>query len=54
MSSSPFREDVFAQVAKIPAGYVATYGEIARSLDKPKNARAVGQAMRNNPHAWVP
>lgn len=43
-------EDFFQQVheivAKIPEGKVATYGQIATILGKPRNARVVGWAMR--------
>ena len=46
---TPFREKVYAQVRKIPAGYVSTYGDLAKQLRT--SARAVGGAMRNNPFA---
>jgi len=35
----------------IPKGRVSTYGDLARALDPPSSARAVGQAMRRNPFA---
>ncbi|EDQ87124.1 uncharacterized protein MONBRDRAFT_10336 [Monosiga brevicollis MX1] len=41
---------VYELVRKIPAGKVATYGEVARAVGC-KAARPVGQAMRNNPFA---
>ncbi len=34
---------------RIPPGSVTTYGEIARSLGRPRNARLVGQVMRFTP-----
>lgn len=37
----------------IPSGTVATYGQIAAILGNPNAARAVGQALRRNPHAPV-
>lgn len=42
-------------VEKIPAGRVATYGQIARLLDRPRSARAVGYALHVCPaHRLVP
>ncbi|MGD8554359.1 MAG: methylated-DNA--[protein]-cysteine S-methyltransferase [Anaerolineales bacterium] len=48
-TTTPFQRRVLEETARIPRGSVATYGEIARRLGKPKAARAVGQALRNNP-----
>ena len=41
---------VYALVARIPRGRVATYGQIARMLGTPRAARTVGWAMHDNPH----
>lgn len=41
---------VYALVARIPRGRVATYGQIARMLGAPRAARIVGWAMHGNPH----
>lgn len=41
---------VYALVARIPRGCVATYGQIARMLGAPRAARTVGWAMHDNPH----
>jgi methylated-DNA-protein-cysteine methyltransferase-like protein len=41
---------VYAMVARIPRGRVATYGQIARMLGAPRAARTVGWAMHDNPH----
>jgi len=42
------------QVARtIPPGETLTYGEIARRLGEPRQARAVGQALARNPFAIV-
>ncbi len=38
-------ERIYAVVRKIPAGKVATYGQIARLVGMPRNARVVGYAM---------
>jgi len=45
-----FHERVWAITARIPAGAVVTYADIARRLDT-KGYRAVGGALHNNPHA---
>ncbi len=46
---TPFQQRVLQAVARVPRGKVATYSEIARRIDQPKAARAVGQALRRNP-----
>ena len=43
---SPFFEQVYAVVERIPYGRVVSYGQIARMLGKPRAAREVGWAMR--------
>lgn len=48
-----FERSVYAATRSIPFGKVATYGQIARAIGKPKAARAVGQALGNNPIAIV-
>ena len=48
--ASDFTARVYAVAAKIPKGKVATYGQLARLSGSPRAARAVGMAMRNNPH----
>lgn len=47
-----FRESVYAVVRKVPAGSVATYGEIAAAIGRPRAARAVGTALHFNPYEW--
>lgn len=46
-----FNEKVWAMTARIPAGKVVTYGDIARKLKTPGAARAVGNALNKNPFA---
>ena len=46
-----FNQRVWALCARIPAGRVATYGQIARALGSPGAARAVGNALNRNPYA---
>ena len=37
--------DILEVVDQIPAGCVATYGQIARIIGRPRNARLVGKAL---------
>ncbi|MEG1980017.1 MAG: methylated-DNA--[protein]-cysteine S-methyltransferase [Victivallaceae bacterium] len=46
---SEFQRRVLRQVASIPYGQVATYGDIAASLGQAGAARAVGGACNRNP-----
>jgi len=46
---NPFFEQVYAIVERIPRGKVASYGQIAWMLGRPRSARAVGWAMRHCP-----
>lgn len=41
-----FFQEVYAAVAAIPRGRVATYGQVAHLLGKTRGARAVGWALR--------
>ena len=40
---------VYSAVCSIPAGYVSTYGQIARLLGNAAYSRAVGNALHRNP-----
>lgn len=44
-----FRAAVHRLVRRIPGGRVATYGQIAALLERPRSARAVGAALRRCP-----
>ena len=46
---APFQRRAYALARAIPPGATLTYGEIARQLGEPDAARAVGQAMGQNP-----
>ena len=46
-----FNQRVWALTARIPAGKVVTYGDIARALGSPGASRAVGNALNKNPYA---
>jgi len=44
-----FQRAVWSQVARIPYGATATYGDIAQLVGKPRASRAVGGAVGSNP-----
>ena len=48
LQGTPFQLMVWSALRKIPLGKVATYGEIASAIGRPRAARAVGQACGNN------
>src|SRR5207245_9044579 len=45
---SPFAKDVLGATARVPFGRLATYGEIAGRIGRPRAARAVGAALGAN------
>ena len=49
-----FRRRVLSVVRRIPAGHVATYGDVAALAGKPRASRAVGNIMRNCREPGVP
>jgi methylated-DNA-[protein]-cysteine S-methyltransferase len=44
-----FTREVLDRTARIPYGQVATYGEVARDIGKPRASRAAGNALGANP-----
>jgi len=44
-----FAWQVYEAVLRIPAGETSTYGELAKAVGRPTEARAVGQALARNP-----
>lgn len=46
-------EKIYEQVKKIPAGKVATYGQIAMLAGNLRWSRVVGYALHNNPEPGV-
>ena len=46
---SGFQARVLVAEHEIPRGWVSTYGRIARKLEVPRGARAVGRALARNP-----
>jgi len=49
LTLNPFYKQVYAIVERIPHGKVISYGQIARTLGRPRSAREVGRAMRHCP-----
>ena len=53
LQGTEFQKEVWQALARIPYGQTSTYGEIARSINRPKASRAVGGACGANPIALV-
>ena len=47
--AAPFTAEVLDQLARVPYGQTATYGELAARVGHPRAARAVGTVMNRNP-----
>lgn len=48
-TGSAFLQETWSHLAKVPYGTTTTYSELARRLDKPTTARAIGRANAINP-----
>lgn len=48
-----FQQRVWKVLAEVPYGHITTYGEMARRLQQPSAARAVGMANGRNPLSIV-
>lgn len=48
-----FKDRVYEETARVPRGRVSTYGEIAVMAGHPGAARAVGNALHDNPYEGV-
>ncbi len=53
-ATTVFARRVLRVVARIPAGKVATYGDVAALAGRPGAARAVGNIMRSAPEPHLP
>ncbi len=49
----PFQRLVLTELAEVPYGQTATYGELAARIGNPRASRAVGGALNRNPIAIV-
>jgi methylated-DNA-[protein]-cysteine S-methyltransferase len=50
---TPFQQEVWQQLLKIPFGETRTYHDIAAAVGKPRGAQAVGRANALNPIAII-
>lgn len=50
---TPFSIKVYKIVLEIPFGEVRTYKWVAKKIGNPGAARAVGQALKNNPYPLI-
>lgn len=53
LRGSPFQRLVWQALLRIPHGQTTTYGEIAKRVGRPAEARAVGWANASNPVAVI-
>jgi AraC family transcriptional regulator of adaptative response/methylated-DNA-[protein]-cysteine methyltransferase len=53
LKGTEFQLKVWETLLKIPMGQLSTYGNIAKQIDIPKAARAVGTAVGDNPVAFL-
>jgi methylated-DNA-[protein]-cysteine S-methyltransferase len=53
MDCNPFERRVWSALREIPYGETVSYGEIARRVERPSAARAVGMANGRNPIAVI-
>jgi methylated-DNA-[protein]-cysteine S-methyltransferase len=49
LGGTPFQQQVWRELLRIPFGGTITYAELAKRVGKPAGARAVGQANGRNP-----
>ncbi|MEN9405518.1 MAG: Methylated-DNA--protein-cysteine methyltransferase [Candidatus Parcubacteria bacterium] len=53
-AQTPFAQEVYLIVSKIPKGKTMTYAEVARKAGKPDASRAVGSILGKNRNKEVP
>jgi AraC family transcriptional regulator of adaptative response/methylated-DNA-[protein]-cysteine methyltransferase len=53
LKGSGFQLKVWEALLKIPMGGLSTYGQIARNIESPNAARAIGTAIGSNPVAFL-
>ncbi len=49
VTGTPFEQEIWRTLLEIPYGEVHTYQWLAKTVGRPKGARAVGQALGKNP-----
>ena len=50
---TPFQQEVWLALARIPVGHTISYLQLAQQINRPKAVRAVGQALKRNPLAII-
>lgn len=50
---TPFQNEVYLELLRLPYGATITYGELAARLKRPLAVRAVGRALASNPLALI-
>ncbi|MDZ4724574.1 MAG: methylated-DNA--[protein]-cysteine S-methyltransferase [Leptospira sp.] len=53
LKGTAFQIKVWEALLRIPLGELTTYGQLAKSIDKPRASRAVGSAIGDNPVAYL-
>ena len=53
LKGTDFQFKVWEELLKMPLGRLTSYGEMAKSIQKPKAARAIGTAIGSNPIAFL-
>ncbi|MBL7665221.1 MAG: bifunctional helix-turn-helix domain-containing protein/methylated-DNA--[protein]-cysteine S-methyltransferase [Bacteriovoracaceae bacterium] len=53
LKGTPFQIKVWESLLKIPMGELVTYSDIAKLIESPQAARAVGSAIGKNPVAFI-
>lgn len=53
VSGTNFQINVWRALLNIPTGQVSSYARVARAIDRPSSARAVGNAVGANPIAFL-
>jgi AraC family transcriptional regulator, regulatory protein of adaptative response / methylated-DNA-[protein]-cysteine methyltransferase len=53
LKGTPFQVKVWRALLRIPAGSLASYGQIASAIGLPRASRAVGMAISKNPVAYL-
>ncbi len=48
-----FQQQVYRAISAIPPGQTRSYGWVARRIGRPRSARAIGNALHNNPFAPI-
>ncbi len=50
---TPFQQQVWAELQRIPCGEKRTYAQVAEAIGQPQAVRAVGTAIGKNPLAYL-